>query len=109
MARGAGVALLTAGAPPVPAEAAAVVLDCNEGGGARVALIAGLVAESPDRPVLAVLPHRDQATRRAALAAGARRCIPNSALETVLPRLLGRAGAATPAAAGRSGDLSHGR
>jgi len=88
LARGAGTALCVVARPPVPGAAALVLVDCNERQEERVALIAGLVAEAPGRRVAAILPHKDVQTQAAARAAGACRCVPNSALATVLPRMM---------------------
>ncbi|HUY96375.1 MAG TPA: hypothetical protein VMW47_01915 [Verrucomicrobiae bacterium] len=91
VARGAGAVLGSVAGPPVPADAVLVAVDCNHHQAERLAVIAALIADHPDRQVLAILPHRDLVTRRAARAAGAHRCVPNSALDAVLPGILARA------------------
>ncbi len=88
LARGAGVRLRVAAQPPIPLEAAMVIVDCNGHPAEAVAAIGRSVAANPACPVVAVVPHQDLATRRAARAAGAARCVANSALDTVLRSML---------------------
>jgi len=85
-ARSGHLPVRTIAGPPAPPGAALALVDCNEPGPARLDAISVLRRDHPALRILAVCAHVDRARRAAALAAGADRCVTNSALVGVVTR-----------------------